>query len=233
MNKKLLYVAIHARDIKQAQEETAKVINEGGADGVFLVNNGGRVTPGILLYITEMVKTKFPDHFIGANLLGLGTVQALVSVFMQGNKFDGLWVDDGGIREVDGSVYIDDEVEDPLVNCKVKYFGSIAMKYQPPVQNLSKVAMAAAKHFDVVVTSGERTGSPPTIGKINVIRTAIGPEPLLAVASGIDIGNVDKFLPSVDIFIVGASLWEDPEDEFVYHPVKVKKLKERISSYEK
>lgn len=233
MNKKLLYVAIHVRDIRQATEQVHNVITLGGADGVFLVNNGGYVSPNELLFIAKEIKEDFPEHFIGANALGFSTVEALTSVFMQGNKFDGLWSDDGGIREVDGLTYIDDAIEDVLEPRKIKFFGSIAMKYQPPVKNLSKVAMAAAKHFDVVVTSGDKTGVPPSIGKIEIIRNAIGPEPLLAVASGIDIGNIDDFLPLVNIFIVGTSLWEDPEDEFTYHAGKVKHLKQKIDSYKK
>lgn len=227
---KLLYPAIHVRDIKQAKEQTSLVLNEGGASGVFLVNNGGLVTPGKLLWIAEVIKQNFPNHFIGVNPLGMGTKEALTCVLMQDGAFDGLWVDDGGIRESATSAYLIDGLESALQNCDSVYFGSIAMKYQPEVRNLSAVAKLAARYFGVVTTSGEKTGTPPSVEKVKTIRDVIGTKKL-ALASGMDINNIEQYLPYADIFIVGSSLWEDPEDEFTYHPKKVFHLKEKIDAY--
>ncbi len=227
---KLLYPAIHVRDIKQAREQTSIVLNEGGASGVFLVNNGGLVSSGKLLWMTELIKKDFPKHFIGVNPLGMSTTEALACALMQDGGFDGLWTDNGGVLEDGDSAYLADGLESSLEKRAAKYFGSIAMKYQPKVLNLSSVARVAAKYFDVVVTSGEKTGVPPSVEKVRTIRDAIG-DKKFALASGVDSDNIVQYLPYADIFIVGTSLWVDPEDEFTYHPLKVRHLKEKIDAY--
>jgi predicted TIM-barrel enzyme len=59
----------------------------------------------------------------------------------------------------------------------------------------------------VATTSGDKTGSPPSLEKLTAIRQNIGQMPL-AVASGVAAGNVVAMKPYVDKFLVASSITE-------------------------
>ena len=85
------------------------------------------------------------------------------------------------------------------------YFGSIAFKYQKEVKQLDWVACLAKEYADVVVTSGDRTGSPPNLHKIKTIRKNIDHSPL-AIASGITPENVSQYKAYADAFLVATGI---------------------------
>lgn len=84
-------------------------------------------------------------------------------------------------------------------------FGGVAFKYQPKDENLKETCRLAQKFVDVITTSGDATGKPPTLQKIQELHSYVGTVPL-AIASGIDIDNVKQFLPYVKYFLVSTGI---------------------------
>jgi predicted TIM-barrel enzyme len=216
----LLQPVIHVNDEQQALEQTdlAKVC---GADGVWLINHG--VSGAQLWNIFLKVRERFPDFWIGLNLLDASPLEAMGVMTSQVN---GLWTDNASVRE-------DREVSPKAERVwKMKqdrewgglYFGGVAFKGQRKVQDAATAAKRAVNYMDVVTTSGLATGSPPPLTKIKEMRSAMGPHPL-AIASGIDSHNVKRYLDDVDVFLVAtgiAKTWHE------LNPDKVRELAEII-----
>lgn len=87
------------------------------------------------------------------------------------------------------------------------YFGGVAFKTQRghSLDEAAAAANIARDYMDVVTTSGPATGTPPNLDKVKVMRDALGTYPL-ALASGLDLHNLDGFLPHVDAFLVATGL---------------------------
>ncbi len=173
-----------------------------GCDGVFLVANG--VPLSGMIKICESVRQIFPNFFIGANLLQgrmkeeeISKLQYLTILIQRMNA---LWSDYIPRQDPKLSRYSTD----------MKFFSSIAMKYQnpnPDPHTLRNNARMAQARSDAIVTSGDRTGTPPTQLKIEMIRTVLSPSTPLIIASGIAVENVRGFRDA-DGFIVGTSISE-------------------------
>lgn len=87
------------------------------------------------------------------------------------------------------------------------YFAGAGFKYQGNKGvSLEEECRIVMRRSDVVTTSGDRTGQPPTVQKIERIRGAIGPETPLAIASGVSAENVRQFLPFTQAFLVASSV---------------------------
>jgi predicted TIM-barrel enzyme len=201
--KKAFLVVIHVEGWDQAVRN-ADIAFKAGADGIFLINH--RIDAPELLRIYETIRVRYPKEFIGLNFLRCTPVEAL-GIYPK--DASALWCDDGGVREDD---------EDPVKFARIVgnfmtnmgfhgiYFGGVAFKYQTEVQNHARVAELASPYMNVITTSGESTGYPPTLNKIMVIRQAIGDFKPLAVASGMNPNNVDAYLPFVDCFMVATGI---------------------------
>lgn len=198
-----LFVVIHTVSEKQASENV-KIAFESGADGVFLINHNSDYKN--LLEIHREIRRQYPMFWIGLNLLDLSVLSALDAV---PDDTSGLWVDDAGLNEA-----YDDIAWKAKVNLAKKqekkdwkglYFGGIAFKYQKEVKQLDLIARSATKYADVIVTSGDKTGSPPDLAKIKTVRDNIGDFPF-AIASGITPGNVGQYKAYVDAFLVATGI---------------------------
>ena len=179
--KNSLFIVIHVVSKKQANENV-KIAFESGADGVFLINHSSGYESLIEIY--REIKQQYPNFWIGLNLLDLSASAVLDYV---PNNASGLWVDNIGLNEEHDCInYIAQKnwVQKQEKYQEMIYFGSIAFKYQKEVKQLDWVACLAKEYADVVVTSGDRTGSPPNLHKIKTIRKNIDHSPL-AIASGI------------------------------------------------
>lgn len=195
---------IHVENERQAILN-AKIAQEHGADGVFLIDHQGGADPAT--YLTDIcasVRTAFPSLWVGVNFLSHTAHHALKYIENKDTEA-GLWTDNAGVGEnesVGAEVFLDHHWESPW---KGIYFGGVAFKYQAAVRDFSRVSRRAVPFVDVITTSGSTTGSAPDVEKIRTMRWAIGEHPL-AIASGISAENVRLFMPYTDCFLVATSI---------------------------
>jgi uncharacterized protein len=201
---------IHVEDEEQTIRNT-KIAIEGGADGVFLINH--RMTWRKLLTVYESVRRKMPATWIGLNCLDLGqsAVQFVPSTT------PGLWVDSAGVTDK-GNTRARDFARSRLASAwRGIYFGGVAFKYQPLVSDIAATALSAKEYVDVITTSGDQTGKPPSVEKIITMRRAIGDHPL-AIASGMTPDNIGNYL-TADCFLVATGISGS------FHDLDIKKVK--------
>jgi uncharacterized protein len=215
---------IHCRDLDQTLENLDIAYNN--CDGVFLINHS--VSSVELLKIHHESKIRFPDFWMGINLLG----EEPEEIFkMLDSKIDGLWVDNAYIDESNDNQYI----PEVILNAKKisawqgLYFGGIAFKYQKQVDDAGKAAAIAMNYMDVVTTSGKGTGIAADIEKIKVMKKAIGNYPL-AIASGITLDNIEQYLDFADCFLVATGISKDFE---TLDAKLVNALSEKINNYKR
>lgn len=223
---KVLLPVVHAISREQVTKNVADAI-ACGADGVFLINQGGMTAREVIDYADDLVR-EVPDMFVGVNILGREVPQVIRSL---SEAVPGIWSDDAGV--IDG----DEPATEALWLLRRRarmetrwtglFFGGVAFKYrsQVPVHRFGAVALAASQAgVNVVTTSGEATGSAPPIDKVRVMKEAIGNH-ALGLASGVTVENVESFLPYVDAFLVATGI----EREFGwFDPVKLAELAKRI-----
>lgn len=223
-NKKVILPVIHVKELKQAISNTA-VAREAGADGVFLINH--EISCETLLDIYQLVSDKFPDFWMGINLLGLGPYGVFDEIFGKGLRVQGVWTDNALINEISERAYQDEPEKIkryfPMDSWKGLYFGGVAFKYQPPAYYLERLARIAARYMDVVTTSGLATAQAPDIEKIRRMRQAIPKKPL-AIASGITPDNVNDYLEA-DCFLVATGI---SNDFYMLDEAKTKRLVEIV-----
>jgi hypothetical protein len=174
-----------------------------GADGVFLINHNSGASSLIEIYWE--VRKEFPDVWVGMNMLGIEPIKAY-DLLPLGT--DGLWVDDGGIRNSgDCSEAADFFAATRMMGSAWHglYFGGVAFKYQEDIDDPAQAAKLAVPFIDVITTSGKGTGFAAEVEKIRVMKEAIGSHPL-AIASGISPENVRDYLPYADCFLVATDV---------------------------
>lgn len=175
----------------------ARIAFENFADGVFLI--GHALNYQSLLMIYEQVRKEFPENWIGVNFLDVAARKDWSLLMQLARRYpdvNALWIDNMPDTRLD-------------TNARIELFGGVAFKYIDP--NLRGEALVAECHrakrlVDVITTSGSATGSPPDIAKLEEMRSAIGDQTRLALASGVTIENVGEFLPTVDTFLVASSV---------------------------
>lgn len=197
---------IHAESEDQVVRNM-KVADGGGADGVFLINH--HLSHHQLFSVYDFAREKFPAMWIGLNCLDLGWR----AIGKMPHTVQGLWADNGGVTDlgVDTDFYHFHNLRKGS-GWKGLYFGGVAFKGQAPVEDPAKAAKNAMPFTDVITTSGPRTGVAPLVSKIQAMRRAINGHPF-AIASGINIHNVDQYMPFCDCFMVNSSIvYPDSED---------------------
>ncbi len=198
-----------------------------GADGVFLISRG-RMKNEELIELYMVARDKHPEFWIGLNFLELTNERALSIV---PDKTCGLWCDNGGITDtsVQGALAFSDVRA--LSEWRGIYFGGVAFKQQEPVHDLVGVSKRATPFMDVITTSGDATGIPPSPQKIATIKKAAGDVPV-AIASGMGPDNVHLY-PMADCFLVATKIskseyeldpklvvaFENKLDHSVYEPL--------------
>ncbi len=200
-----LFVVIHVMDKDQVLRNTRIAVEE-GADGIFLIDHHEfHATPRLLKESFEVARGAYPDLRIGMNFLGMRVDQAY---HYAPDETFAIWSDNAraelspeGIDRIKQTWRKYHAVDSlyPL------YFGGVAFKYQNEEGAPAQAAKTASKFLDVITTSGTRTGTPPTVEKIRLMRDAIGDHPL-AIASGITPENVSLFLPYVNCVLVATGI---------------------------
>lgn len=195
---------VHVVSVEQTFENITIAQGE-GADGVFLINHHSLYSELFSLY--EVIRSDFPDYWIGINALDLGT-DALCKLPLDVN---GLWVDDAGVDDQSGGTRAAESFARERENSSWSglYFGGVAFKYQRRVKDVALAAQRAAPFVDVITTSGEGTGFAPDIEKIRAMKKAIGEHPL-GIASGITPENVHEYMPYANCFLVATGISDTP-----------------------
>ncbi|MFC1644454.1 BtpA/SgcQ family protein [Patescibacteria group bacterium] len=225
--KNTLLAVVHVKDYHQAFESINVLVDE-GVDGAFLISHG-QIGYTYLSGLLMAVKDKNPNFWMGLNFLDVSLIKN--SFLYTPLESDGLWEDNAGI--VDSFVDKENNFSRDIWNFrktmrndwKGLYFGGVAFKYQAQPSDLSYVSKAATQCMDVITTSGDQTGEPPSIEKVSVIREAIGGFPL-AVASGMTPENVNDFISLVDCFLVSTGI---SSDFYTFDPKKVANFVKAIS----
>lgn len=205
-----IYPVVHINDARQAREQ-AGVALEHGADGIYLIDHGTRTTD-LLFKALNHTGLEYPESYIGINILCLRNafdafhlIERAVESETLNDYPDGLWVDDAHARSGETLALRSSNPE--LQN--IRYLGGVAFKYTPrytaePAQ-AAEEAVRMSPYVDVVTTSGEETGIPPSAGKIKAMKEAIGNRPL-AVASGVSIDNLADYEGLIDQLLVATSI---------------------------
>lgn len=213
---RVLLVVVHVLNEHQARENAALAFEQ-GADGVLFIDHDRGTVHSLRNVVSETRRfTKkhraFEAGFLGINVLGTAP-HLVLEELARGLGLavvDAVWSDNAG-----------DEAGLDRFRATRRttawgglHLGGVAFKGQPVVNEAElgiAATFAARNGVDIVTTSGPRTGEPPPLDKIVRMRRALAlglgrPDYPLAVASGIDIDNVDAFLPLVDVFVVASSL---------------------------
>lgn len=226
---KRFYPVIHCASIDRggclhAENCTQTALNN-GADGIFLIGHGMQARD--LREIYDHLRNKFPAAWIGINFLGLSPGRdgyGLYAHTMMCKDLNALWLDDlpkSRILDLPRSIQV---------------FGGVAFKYKNPYlseRGLEEACRTARESVDVPTTSGDRTGSPPPVSKLQAIRQLVGDGVLLAVASGVSAKNVSPLLPYADVFLVASSITrrEEMHGYELFVPDRVRTLADIIHSY--
>jgi predicted TIM-barrel enzyme len=241
---KVFLPVVHCIDRKQADQSVAVAIDH-GADGVFLINQGGLPVADVLQIAVSCARAGLR---VGVNVLGICAESAVEVVAPAATLVTlALWADEAGIKLNDPGILVERALHDPLglmiltatdlaegafAAARAQhgwsglYFGGVAFKYPTAVpDHLLGVAASRAKTWvDVITTSGPATGSPPSVEKVKLMRDGIG-DHALAIASGITPDNVSAFLPYVEAFLVATGI----ESSFgVFDPARVRALADAI-----
>lgn len=210
-----IYPVVHVRNTIQALNQTELALNH-GADGVYLIRHTGNKQEdpvAALLDTYRDVRQELPEAFIGINMLGLISVDAFLELSKMEREgtpqVNGLWVDDalpGG--------WLVPKLREEIPKLKsVRYLGGAAFKYtethtQDPAL-AAKEALRCSGMVDTLTTSGEGTGSPADIEKVAAMKAVIGSQHL-ALASGVDISNIESYKPYVNEVLVASSIETKP-----------------------
>lgn len=167
-----------------------KTCLECGIKKVFIINHEVTITE--LIECANRVKKTYPDLWVGVNMLGMTTVNA---VSQELPSIDGLWCD-ATISKVDANNFR---------NFSGMFFGGLAFKYQPQPTDLKSACEEAKIATDVATTSGVGTGKAADITKIKTIREYLGDHPM-AIASGVSVDNIESYKGIVDYLLVASSI---------------------------
>jgi len=216
-----IYPVIHYKDDITTLDE-ALLASEVGADGIFLISHIGHNE----CLIPLAVKIKQLHGFrVGLNFLGDDVLSTANIVKEHG--LDMVWGDYCGVS----SSGLNDKGRKLKVwadnNPNIDVFASVAFKYQDIETDPPLAARHALMAGFIPTTSGSGTGYAPSIEKISTMSACT--DGILAVASGMNCENVQKFSPYLSSILVatGVSIDEYHFDyEKLYRFIRLSRLKQ-------
>ena len=209
MAAKFFYPVIHCIDpyemngIAHALHNT-KIATKNNADGAFLI--GHTLSWGDLCRIYDSVRKQFPKLFIGINFLDTASREdwtQLAFAVKQCPGLNALWIDSTPNTRL-------------AIDSEIQIFSGVAFKYRNPDLSgggLKDACIHTQRLGHCITTSGNETGMPPSIEKLQTIRSIIGTDEPLTVASGVSAQNVESILSIADSVLVASSISE-PRKEF-------------------
>ena len=159
-----------------------------GIEKVFIINH--QTTSEDLIKCARRVKDTYPNLWVGINMLDKYVEDAILYEF----EFDGLWCD----QSIKLEDYKHRRFEGML-------FTGLAFKYQPQPKDIELACQESILTSDVSTTSGPGTGKAADINKILDLRKNLGEHPM-AIASGVNIENIDTYKGIVDYLLVASSI---------------------------
>ena len=201
-----------------------------GADGIFLINQG--MTSGQVLDFIPEVNNRYPDLWIGVNLLGIEPedVIELIAKLPVG----GIWSDNAGINENTEAQTAAECFREARQRNRWNglYFGGVAFKYQRQVPDarIPDAARRAKAWMDVITSSGPGTSFAAPLDKVMALRLGAGDHPV-ALASGVSPENIEGFLPFVDAYLVASEI-ETSNGSGVLVPERTKLLATKIHGWQ-
>lgn len=231
-----VFPVVHVIDSLQAVEQTA-VAMDAGSDGVFLINHNRRGEDD-LVHAFNAVTRSFPDTYVGLNFLTRSSAGAfeLVDELIGSGKLhrapNALWCDDAiefSEDHTEAKSYLRSLKEfrenHPRLN-GIKLLGGVAFKYTSGYTDVPRIAAhdaeAYAPFIDVITTSGEGTGHPPSPEKISAMKKVLGDQEL-AVASGIDASNLQGYGADIDTVLIASSIETEPYSG-IFDPEKIREF---------
>lgn len=192
---------------REAALASIRLAHDIGVRGVFLIDQG-MIERDVLALVRE-VRDHYPSLWIGVNLLSRAPAEALVASLDVCGAIDGIWSDNAGVDERD--VHAQARAFVAARQCagwRGLYFGGVAFKYQREIaqEHLGHAAACAAPYMDVVCTSGPGTGHAADVSKVQALRSGLGGDHALALASGVTAQNVRRYRPYVQAFLVGTGI---------------------------
>lgn len=194
---------IHFLDRVTALDQ-AELAFDAGADGVFLISHGN--DDAQLGGIAQLIKIKHAGKRVGINLLSQGPRMAAQVALEHG--LDMIWGDDCGVSSSGCAPLANDLSAFIRGYPDIQVFASVAFKYQAFEGRPDEAARNALNAGFLPTTSGEATGSPPSVEKIALMSSAANGQ--LAIASGMTVDNVQSYAPYLSHILVatGVSLDE-------------------------
>jgi len=206
---------VHVVGTTQAINQTHTAV-ENGANGVFLINHwdaAGAIPHKKLTEIAKVVRTNFPDTWIGMNYLDLSPDEAFREL---PKEADGLWTDSlRPLEKLSGG---------PL------RFGGVGFKHQKQLVALEQEVRNALLLTDVLTTSGIATGVAASTEKIELIRGVAGTEKLIGLASGVTAENISLYLPLVNFFLVATGISKTFTE---FDPIKIREVSDVIKNFKR
>lgn len=199
---------IHMKNQNQVLTNVKTCI-ECGIQKVFIINH--EVSVSDLIECANRVKKTYPNLWVGINMLGISTVDAINQELP---AIDGLWCD-ASISLLDANNFR---------TFSGMFFGGLAFKYQPQPKDLRSACDESKFTTDVATTSGVGTGKAADITKIKTIREYLGSHPM-AIASGVSVDNIESYKGIVDYLLVASSITTSGE---MIIKDKLKELVEKI-----
>lgn len=213
--KRVFLPVIHTTTVEQTKK-SIRIALESDADGIFLIDQ--KMSAGEVLRLIEgLSREPVTLPWIGLNLLAMPSRRIMSILKNMQLPVRGVWKDDA-------ADFINAKED---VQWEGLTFGGVAFKYQREVPNAALFSETRywSSRVNVVTTSGDRTGQPPTVEKVSAMYRALEPPTSLALASGISPDNVQKFLPYAHAFLVASSI----EKVFgVLDPVLTRELADKI-----
>ena len=210
-----IYPVVHIKEPNEAAEQ-AGIALETGADGVFLLDPESHNFDN-LVQTYNLLKLERPDSYVGINLLQTkGPVHDIdtVAKLWGGGELStlptALWIDDvrgyvNNTAELEKAARI--RADNPVGSMRL--YGGTAFKY---TQHYTDVPFEAAEQahensqfVDIVTTSGAKTGDSPEVRKVSAMAQLVGRDSL-ALASGVDVANIESYRPHVGHILVASSV---------------------------
>jgi hypothetical protein len=196
-----IFIVIHPIDEKQ-MEENMQMIAKKMLNQIFIISND--CDSNFLISTAKGVRKEFPKIIMGINFVGENLFSLVKYIHAVHQYVDIVMIDNCQIYENETTQIIDFFVEKlEKVGYKGLLFGGIYFKHQKDNGDKQKVISLANEYFDVLCTSGEKTGS--EIKKEKLIEIKRHTKSLM-LCSGVNASNVHEYGTLCEYIMVGTGV---------------------------
>jgi hypothetical protein len=198
----IILPVIHYADDNQTMRNAERAF-EAGCEGVMLIEMRGR--DSLIVPVSGSIKRVWPDRLVGLNFLNSLAPRELPCATV--DHLDMTWTD-GQLTHSADEPWMEARQVQRIVATRPGhlFFCAVAFKYQPEELDPASAARKAAEFGFIPTTSGPATGHAADPAVVAAMRSAIGPDAPLAIASGITPDNAAAYLPSVSHVLVSTGV---------------------------